>query len=151
MPKPVVSVRHVRAEDRACWQQMWTGYLAFYNQSLPASVTDATWQRFLDPESTLSALVAEDDTGQAVGFAAYVVHPGTWGPGDVCYLEDLYVAPEARCQGVARKMIRHLIAMGKERSWYRLYWHTDHGNHTARALYDKIGILSDRVKYDVAL
>jgi hypothetical protein len=32
-----------------------------------------------------------------------------------------------------------------------VYWHTDDGNYTARALYDKIGILSDRVKYDVPL
>ena len=47
--------------------------------------------------------------------------------------------------------MERLIALGKENNWYRVYWHTDDGNYTARALYDKIGILSDRVKYDVPL
>ncbi|NQW02195.1 MAG: GNAT family N-acetyltransferase [Rhodospirillales bacterium] len=151
MTKATVSIRDLRPEDEPRWQEMWADYLAFYEQSLAPEVTMATWRRFFDAGCPLYCLVAVDASGLILGFAAHVVHPGTWGAGDVCYLEDLYVAPQARCRGVARKLIEQLIATGREKSWYRLYWHTDAGNHGARALYDKVGTLSDRVKYDVAL
>ena len=138
-------------EDQSRWREMWEDYLAFYKEHLAPEISDETWRRFFDDSCAMFCLVAEDQQGRLLGFAAYVTHPGTWGIGDICYLEDLYVAPEARCMGVARKMIRHLTEMGKENNWFRLYWHTDHGNHTARALYDKVGTLTDRVKYDVKL
>lgn len=151
MNTPVTRIRPVKNTDKEAWLTMWEAYLAFYNQSLDADITEQTWHRFFDEGCPLYCLTAEKEDGALLGFAAYVVHPGTWGKGNVCYLEDLYVAPEARCRGVARKMIGQLIEQGKQEGWFRLYWHTDDGNHTARALYDKIGTLSDRVKYDVAL
>lgn len=151
MTKVDVTIRIINPEDKDRWASMWDAYLAFYNQTLDPEITEATWRRFFDANCPLYCLVAESDEGEILGFAAHVVHPGTWGIGDVCYLEDLYVAPNARCMGVARKMIETLIATGRENGWYRVYWHTDDGNHTARALYDKLGVLSDRVKYDVSL
>lgn len=146
-----VNIRPIKPNDQVRWQGMWQAYLNFYEQSLAPEVTKATWDRFFDDGCSLYCLIAEDNTHGLLGFAAYVVHPGTWGAGDVCYLEDLYVAPEARRMGIAGQMIDQLIAEGKDKSWYRLYWHTDDGNHTARALYDKVATLSDRVKYDIDL
>lgn len=146
-----INIRPIEPNDLMSWRDMWQAYIDFYEQSLPPEVTRATWDRFFDDSCPLYCLIAEDDAQTLLGFAAYVVHPGTWGLGDVCYLEDLYVAPEARRMGVARKLIEHLIAEGKEKTWYRLYWHTDNGNDTARALYDKMATLADRIKYDVDL
>ena len=151
MTNPNVAVRLLITDDKSKWHEMWSDYLAFYKQSLGPEITNETWRRFFDDTCTMYCSIAEDDRGQTLGFAIYVTHPGSWGIGDVCYLEDLYVTPEARCKGVARKLIEQLIALGKQNNWYRVYWHTDDGNHTARALYDKIGTLSDRVKYDVPL
>lgn len=151
MAKPNVTVRLMTPKDKTRWLEMWADYLVFYKQSLGSDITNETWRRFFDETCSMYSLIAEDDQGRALGFAIHVTHPGSWGIGDMCYLEDLYVVPEARCMGVARKMIEQLITLGKENNWYRLYWHTDDGNHTARALYDKIGTLSDRVKYDVPL
>ncbi len=151
MANSKVSIRSLNEDDEVHWHSMWSAYLAFYEHPLAPEITAETWRRFFDDNCPLYCLVATDADLGLLGFAAHVVHPGTWGMGNVCYLEDLYVVPEARRRGVARQMIDHLITRGKDRSWYRLYWHTDHGNHPARALYDSIGTLSDRVKYDVAL
>lgn len=151
MAKTEVTVRNISSKDRDRWMSLWAEYLNFYNESLAADITDATWNRFFDEDCPLYCLVVENQVGEVLGFAAHVVHPGTWGAGNVCYLEDLYVAPDARGMGAARKMIEQLIARGKEQGWYRVYWHTDDGNHVARAFYDKIATLSDRIKYDVAL
>ena len=130
---------------------MWEDYLKFYKQPLSTEITNATWHRFFDNATPMYCSIAKDNNGQRLGFAIHVIHPGSWGIGDVCYLEDLYVVPDFRRQGIARKMIGNLVKLGKANNWYRLYWHTDDGNHKARALYDKIGTLSDRVKYDVHL
>ncbi len=151
MAKPNVTIRQILQTDLEAWQTMWEEYLAFYKQNLPPEATSATWDRFFDSSCPMYCLVAEDKDNRLLGFAAHVVHPGTWGTGNACYLEDLYVAPHARCMGVARKMIGLLVDTGKHKSWYRIYWHTDGENHTARALYDKIGVLTDRVKYDIEL
>ncbi len=151
MAKPNVLIRDAAPNDQGRWQEMWQNYLEFYKQDLPKDVTDETWRRFFDDDCPLFCLVAEDEQNRVLGFAAHVVHPGTWGRGNVCYLEDLYVTPEARCMGVARKMIEHLSAMGRDKGWYRLYWHTDGNNHTARSLYDKVGTLTDRIKYEIDL
>lgn len=151
MAKANVTVRSARSTDQERWQEMWKSYLDFYHQDLSQDVTKETWRRFYDDLCPLYCLVAEDDQNRILGFAAYVVHPGTWGRGNVCYLEDLYVVPEARCMGIARRMIEHLSAVGKENGWYRLYWHTDGNNHTAKTLYDKVATLTDRIKYEINL
>ena len=47
---------------------------------------------FLVPNSRLIGRIAEDE-GEVVGFNVSMVHDGTWVPGPVCYLEDLFVDP----------------------------------------------------------
>lgn len=151
MNKSNLIIRPIEPNDRTHWLVMWQAYLHFYEQSLAPEVTEATWARFFDDSCSLYCLVGEDESLGLVGFAVHVVHPGSWGAGNVCYLEDLYVRPEARRMGVARKLIEQLITDGKEKDWYRLYWHTDKENHSARALYDTMATLADRVKYDIEL
>src|SRR5689334_15212161 len=52
-------------------------------------------------------LIATVD-GAPVGFAIYVFNYSTWLGRPGLYLEDLYVAPEARGAGVGRALLAHL-------------------------------------------
>jgi GNAT superfamily N-acetyltransferase len=61
---------------------------------------------------------------EAVQFAHYILHPHTWSLQPVCYLEDLFVAPEARRLGRGRHLIERLVTMGRDHGWRRVYWHT---------------------------
>src|SRR5882724_7071995 len=97
MPEPSISTRPLRPEDRASWDAMWSGYLAFYDTHLAAEITDDTWRRVLSGE--LIGLVACDAGGVPVGFAHALLHAGTWSPKPICYLEDLFVCESARGQG----------------------------------------------------
>lgn len=133
-----VAIRQARLEDRAAWAPLWAGYLEFYESNLPQRVTDTTWARFHDSSEPMIALVAEDEGGSLIGFAHLVFHRGTWAIGDFCYLEDLFVAPEARGRGVARALIEALYALADERGCERVYWLTHESNATARSLYDKL-------------
>ncbi|MBB5761020.1 GNAT family N-acetyltransferase [Methylorubrum rhodesianum] len=138
------------AADEAGWRRLWAGYLAFYGEDLPEAVTAATWRRILDPTSTIFARLAERD-GRLVGMTVNVLHEGTWSAAPICYLEDLFVAPEARGAGIGRALISDLIAVGKARGWSRLYWHTKSGNSEARRLYDRFVAADDFCRYRLVL
>ncbi len=145
-----MTIRDPIAADEAGWRRLWAGYLAFYGEDLPEAVTAATWRRILDPTSTIFARLAERD-GRLVGTTVNVLHEGTWSAAPICYLEDLFVAPEARGAGIGRALISDLIAVGKVRGWSRLYWHTKSGNSEARRLYDRFVAADDFCRYRLVL
>jgi len=138
-------IRNADPRDEAAWRRLWALYLGFYEVNLPQAVTDFTWVRLMDPASPLKARLVED--GAVVGFAIHQHHPSTWVMGDDCYLEDLFVDPEARGGGAGRALIADLQALATARGWKRLYWHTAEGNTRARRLYDTIVPADGHVRY----
>ncbi len=53
-------LRDLKPEDEATWRDLWLGYLAFYEQSLAADVTRATWHRLLDPPRLFSSALLRE-------------------------------------------------------------------------------------------
>lgn len=143
-----VSIRPAKASDEAAWRALWAGYCAFYKVSLPEATTDATWRRICDPASSIDALVAEQG-GTVVGFANYVVHENTFEQQPICYLEDLFVSPDARGAGAATALLQALKDAMATRGWARLYWVTHRDNATARRIYDRFAKADDFVRYVV--
>ena len=141
-----IIVRPARPGDRAAWEPLWQGYLTFYKSSLPAEVTDATWQRFFDPIEPLHALVAERD-GRLVGLTHYLLHRSTWAPVCYCYLEDLFVDPSLRGGGVGRRLIAGVESEARAAGASRLYWMTHETNETAQRLYNKVADRPGFVQY----
>ena len=143
-----VTVRDARPEDEARWRQLWADYLAFYEVTVDGDITDATWRRVFDPASAISMRVAEVD-GKVMGFALFLTHEGTWIRGKDCYLEDLFVDPQARGKGVGRALMDNLVSLSKENGWSRLYWHTSEENKTAQALYDSYVKSDGHIRYRI--
>ncbi len=135
-PAPL-TIRDIAPADRPQWDTLWAGYLDFYESHLSDDVTDITFARLLDPQAKMFALVAEKD-GALVGFAHYVLHPGTWAIEDFCYLEDLFVAESARGLGLGRALIEAVYARADRLNCSRVYWLTHETNTQARALYDQV-------------
>jgi GNAT superfamily N-acetyltransferase len=145
-----MDISAVRADDKAAWRPLWQAYLDFYNQPLPEAVTDLTFARFLDPAEPMFMYVARLG-GEMAGFATGVPHRSTWAHEGYCYLEDLYVAKNARSRGVARALIEAVSKAAKQRGLARLYWVTHDHNEQARALYDKVAERTQFVQYQKAL
>lgn len=143
-------VRHVAAADRRRWEQLWLGYLTFYDSSVPQHVTDATFARLLE-DGPVGGLVAVDADDRVVGLAHYVVHPTTWDTRPTCYLEDLFVAPDQRGGGAGRALIEHLAALGRHQGWAGVYWMTADDNAVARRLYDRLAEVGNWVRYEIDL
>lgn len=143
-------IRDLARTDRAEFLRLWQAYLGFYKVTLTADVTDATWARLMDADSPLTARVATAPTGLA-GFAIHLSHPSTWVAGNDCYLEDLFVDPALRGQGLGRALIDDLMVLAKASGCQRLYWHTDQNNLTARRLYDQFTASDGHIRYRLAL
>src|SRR5262249_49784802 len=107
---------------------------------------EVTWSRLLDPNEPMFALVAEEKR-DLLGVVHCVLHRGTWAINQLCYLEDLFVAPEARGKGVGRALIEAVYARADANQWDRVYWLTHEPNTTARALYDKVAQTRGFIQY----
>jgi GNAT superfamily N-acetyltransferase len=141
-------IRFAKQDDEPFWRELWKAYCEFYEAQIAEDVTQTTWKRLLDPASSMACLLAVEGD-EIVGFANYVVHPFTWSARPTCYLEDLFVRPEARGRGAGRVLVEAIVARAREEGWARVYWHTRHDNAAARALYDSFAGADDFVRYVV--
>jgi ribosomal protein S18 acetylase RimI-like enzyme len=141
------TVRALRAEDRERWNELWRGYLEFYRHDLPADITDLTWRRILDPAHPFRGLAALDRQDRIAGIVHCHVHASTWARTGYCYLEDLFVDPAARGQGIGRALIEAVYRSADEQGVERVYWHTETTNATAQALYRQVAELTPFVQF----
>lgn len=140
-------IRPLEPSDHAEWDVLWTGYLAYYETQRSADYRARYFARLLDPAPhDYQALVAQGDTG-LVGLAHYLFHAHGWQDAPVCYLQDLFAAPETRGQGVGRALIEAVYAEADRCGASGVYWTTQHFNDTARRLYDRVGQLTPFIKY----
>jgi ribosomal protein S18 acetylase RimI-like enzyme len=146
MGLPRMLIRDAVPSDEAAWRGLWAGYVAFYEADVEDAVTAKTWERLIHKQDGLVCRVAETD-GTVCGFSLSVLHAGTWTLAPVCYLEDLFVAPEQRGRGIGEALIRDLTSMAESQGWSRIYWHTRASNAAARSVYDRFTLADDFVRY----
>ncbi len=140
-------IRPLRATDEPAWRRLWTGYLEFYKTSVPEAVYDSTFARLLgDDPQDFHGLVAEQD-GAVVGLVHYLFHRHCWRIENVCYLQDLYADPAVRGTGVGRKLIEAVYEAADTAGAPAVYWLTQDDNHAGRQLYDRVGQLTNFIKY----
>jgi GNAT superfamily N-acetyltransferase len=149
MASPAPIIRDPAPADENQWRVLWAQYNAFYEVNIAEAITARTWQRILDPASPMFGRLAVAD-GDVVGFSISVTHDSTWTLASVCYLEDLFVAPNWRGRDFGRALIQDVLDRAKAQGWSRLYWHTRAGN-PARRLYDEFAAADDFVRYRCAL
>ena len=131
-------IRDAKPDDEAAWRRLWSGYNSFYQVDVPEAVTAKTWERILDPQVQMIARVADVD-GAVLGFTISVPHPSTWTPELDCYLEDLFVASDARGRGVGRALLAELARIARERGCQRLEWWVLDWNEPALGFYRSLG------------
>lgn len=133
-----VTIRALDQGDYAPWLALWNAN----NQGrIAADITAATWKKLMHDDQ-VRGLVAQLDQ-QLIGLTHYVLHPVTGHLNPVCYMQDVFVHPLFRRQGVGRQLVEHLAGLGRAAGWARLYWLAEAHNKEAQALYRTLGLKLD--------
>lgn len=147
MSSTPATVRPIAKEDFAAWRRLFDDYATFYNTTLDESVYDGLWGWLLDPSVPLWGFVAESE-GKIVGIAHLQQQRDTFTASTSWFLDDLFVDPQYRSQGIARMLIGEVNRFSAEHGGGRIRWITDVDNQTARRLYDDVAQLTHWVMYE---
>ena len=145
-----MKTRALTKNDYHQWRPLWDQYLVFYQHELSEEQTKLTFERLINPESGIYAIVLEV-ANSLVGFAHASFTHSTWTKVQELYLEDLFVDPVVRGQGFGRALIEATATLGKERGAKKLYWQTHKDNKVAQRLYESLATQSEFVIYEKSL
>jgi len=112
---------------------------AFEREPDAVDATEPILAAALFGDAPAAEAVIAEAAGEAVGFALFFHNFSTWtGRRGLC-LEDLYVTPAARGQGVGKALLRHLAALAVARDCARFEWSVLDWNADAIAFYRSVG------------
>ncbi|MEA5416405.1 GNAT family N-acetyltransferase [Synechococcus sp. BA-132 BA5] len=131
------SVRQATSADLAALVPLFDGYRQFYGQP---SERDRV-REFLNERLTQgdSVLFIAEAAGRAVGFTQLYPSFSSISMARIFILNDLFVVPEARRSGVARRLLEAAVGRGREAGAIRLSLSTALTNAAAQALYASAG------------
>lgn len=89
-------------------------------------------------QSTAEGLIAEHEN-EPVAFAVYFHNFSTFMGRRGLYLEDLFVKPEFRRQGIGKKLLAHLAKIAVDRGCRRFEWSALDWNEPAIRFYEELG------------
>ena len=127
-------------------------YQRFYEaEEIDGERNRAFFSRFLAPSED-GMLIGAWQGGELLGYACLYWHFTSLVPAETVLMNDLYVDPAARGQGVGRALIEASAAVTRERGAHHLEWATAPDNKRAQRLYDTTGAeRSDWVEYELPL
>ncbi len=146
-----ITCRPPTAADRARWDELFTGYLDFYEIPMSDRDLDIVWSWLLDPAHLVRGLLAVKSNGTILGLAHFYELPDTLHASRSCYLSDLFVDPAARGQRIGEKLIEALLAVCRREGWTSCHWLTADDNYSGRSLYDRFCPKSPFIAYMVSL
>lgn len=141
-------VRRPVQADRPAWDRLYAGYADFYGVMQTPAMRDLVWSWIQDPAHGTEALVAEGDRG-LVGLAHFRAFARPLSATTGGFLDDLFVAPEARGSGAAEALIRAIAEQARQRGWSVIRWISAEDNTRARRLYDRLARATPWVTYDM--
>jgi GNAT superfamily N-acetyltransferase len=131
---------------------MIAAYQRFYEvEKIDDERNRAFFSRFLAPSGDGMLLGAWRD-GELLGYACLYWTFTSLVPAEIVLMNDLYVVPEARGQGVGRALIEASASAARERGAHHLQWVTAPDNETAQRLYDSTGASREAsIEYELGL
>ncbi|MGJ8545604.1 MAG: GNAT family N-acetyltransferase [Sulfitobacter sp.] len=144
-----ITIRPVQPGDRAAWEKLYAGYAAFYKVEQSDEMRARVFDWLMDPDHETCGLVAEVD-GMLIGLTHYRPFASPLRAAVSCFLDDLFVDPEARGTGAAQALIDGVGDVARENGWAVVRWITADDNYRGRGLYDKLAKRTMWITYDMA-
>jgi GNAT superfamily N-acetyltransferase len=151
LQQPRLRVVALAPEHRADWDSLYAGYAAFYRVEQTAQMRETVWGWLLDPDHEVEGLVAVDEGGRVIGLAHFRRFARPLAATTGGFLDDLFVAPDARGSGAAQALIGAVAEIGRRRGWSVIRWITAEDNYRARAAYDRLSTKTNWLTYEIKL
>ncbi|MDR3373724.1 MAG: GNAT family N-acetyltransferase [Ancalomicrobiaceae bacterium] len=139
----------VAAGLRGGWGRLYAGYADFYGVEQSEPMRERVWSWLMDPAHECEGLVALDAEGEPIGLAHFRPFARPLAASIGGFLDDLFVAPEARGSGAADALIEAVADIGRARGWSVIRWITAEDNARARKVYDRLATQTRWVTYDL--
>lgn len=92
----------------------------------------------------------KDNNNIIYGYVTYFFAYYTW-TGKSLYMDDLYIQPEHRGQGLGSMLIQKVITFAKENKCHKLRWQVSEWNAPAITFYESLGAKIDHVEMNCDL
>lgn len=131
------AVRVAGPDDAATVAELLHAFNTEYDTSSPGAEVLARRLRTLLAGDGMVALLAGDP---AAGLALLSFRPTVWDAGPVALLDELYVKPDLRGQGLGTELLHRAFAVARERGAETFEINVDEGDVDARRFYERHGV-----------
>lgn len=135
--------------ERTGWARLFALYAEFYRMPMEEDTIGRVWGWLHDPAHPLEGLVAKSREGAVLGLAHYRPMPSALRGVEIGFLDDLFVAPEARGRNLGEALIQAVADEARRHGWPAVRWITAEDNSRARRLYDRVAAKTHWVTYEI--
>lgn len=136
MEKREIQIRLAEGRDAADVARLLHDFNLEYSEPTPgAGELTETISRLLE-EGEITALLAGEGPD---GLALLRFRPGIWSTGLEAYLQELYVVPSLRGQGIGRALLTEAVELSRKRGADGIDLNTGEADTAARRLYESMG------------
>jgi GNAT superfamily N-acetyltransferase len=142
-----VRIRAVEETDFLQIVSLFKEFATF--EKMPEQMTNSV-ERMSKEKDFFHCFVAETTEKKIIGYATYFFCYYTW-IGKSLYMDDLYVKPEYRANGIGTKLINKVIQFAKDSECNKLRWQVSDWNKPAIDFYTHIGAKIDSNEHNCDL
>ena len=133
------TLRAAARDDVAAIVRLIHGLAEFEKLTHLVKVTPESLAPHLFGEHPVAEAVVAERAGRIVAFALFFTNFSTFLAQPGLYLEDLFVEPEARGQGIGQALLEHLAGLAASRGCGRFEWSVLDWNEGAIRFYQRMG------------
>lgn len=129
-------IRHADPADAPTIARMLHDFNVEFDAPTPAAEALAVRCEELLRDGAMDVLLIGEPP---VGLAMLRLRPSPWTDGEEAYLQEFYVAPAHRGEGLGRALLEATIEVAREAGAQSIDLNTGEADVAARALYEKLG------------
>ena len=146
-------LRKAMEEDIDLVYELINGLAAYEKRPQDMTGTKEQLIEWLFEKQVATALLAENQEGQNIGYAIYYPTFGSFSTKANVHVEDLYIRPEYRRQGYGRIFFTRLVEWIQGEGYTKLEWSCLDWNAPSIEFYKKLGATQEtgRVYFEIGL
>jgi len=146
-----MEIRLATLADEKFVCRLWAMLISYYRKETSPEILKRSFRYAVKhPNKVLIYIITIE--GVVTGtLSLHLGHYSTWKDSFYGHLEDLIIDPAYRGQGLAAKLLQHVIAEARKHELSRLELNCLEGNNEARQLYEKCGFVTDSIVYEMSL